>query len=71
MKKDKGWDTSMGWVCEQHPDKEFPHDDCLGPGIPDRRNIEEKLYCEHCGGEVSEDGYTIDPDKCCYYCKMD
>lgn len=22
------------WVCEQHPDQEFPHDDCAGPGIP-------------------------------------
>ena len=23
-----------GWICEQHPDKPFPHDDCAGPGDP-------------------------------------
>lgn len=23
-----------GWVCEQHPDRPFPHDDCAGPGMP-------------------------------------
>lgn len=23
-----------GFMCEQHPGKEFPHDDCAGPGIP-------------------------------------
>lgn len=23
-----------GWVCEQHPDLEWPHDDCEGPGMP-------------------------------------
>lgn len=23
-----------GWMCEQHPGKEFPHDDCAGPGMP-------------------------------------
>lgn len=21
------------WVCEQHPDKPWPHDDCAGPGM--------------------------------------
>lgn len=21
-----------GWVCEQHPDRPFPHGDCGGPG---------------------------------------
>lgn len=20
------------WTCEQHPSKEWPHDDCVGPG---------------------------------------
>ena len=33
------WDTSKGFVCEQHPDKEFPHDDCSGPGIPDYKGV--------------------------------
>jgi hypothetical protein len=23
-----------GWVCEQHPEKGWPHDDCAGPGMP-------------------------------------
>jgi hypothetical protein len=23
-----------GWVCEQHPDRCWPHDDCPGPGMP-------------------------------------
>ena len=23
-----------GWVCEQHPDKQWPHDKCPGPGMP-------------------------------------
>jgi hypothetical protein len=23
-----------GWVCEQHPWLEWPHDECAGPGMP-------------------------------------
>ena len=30
-----------------------------------------KKYCEDCGAEVSDDGYSIDPNKACYYCKLD
>ena len=22
-----------GWICEAHPDKPWPHDDCAGPGM--------------------------------------
>lgn len=22
------------WVCEEHPDRPWPHDDCAGPGVP-------------------------------------
>lgn len=22
-----------GWICEQHPDQGWPHDDCAGPGM--------------------------------------
>jgi hypothetical protein len=22
------------WICEQHPDQGWPHDDCAGPGMP-------------------------------------
>lgn len=27
-------DRMGGWVCEQHPDRPWPHDDCEGPGMP-------------------------------------
>ena len=23
-----------GWMCEQHPGRPWPHDDCAGPGMP-------------------------------------
>ena len=23
-----------GWICEEHPDKPWPHDHCYGPGVP-------------------------------------
>jgi hypothetical protein len=23
-----------GWICETHPDRPWPHDDCAGPGMP-------------------------------------
>lgn len=29
-------DAAGGWVCEEHPDREWPHDDCPGPGMPKR-----------------------------------
>ena len=22
----------QGWICEEHPDKPWPHDACAGPG---------------------------------------
>ena len=22
-----------GWICEAHPDRGWPHEDCLGPGM--------------------------------------
>jgi hypothetical protein len=22
------------WICEEHPDQPWPHDDCAGPGEP-------------------------------------
>lgn len=27
------------WVCEAHPDKPFPHDDCPGPGMLSEETI--------------------------------
>lgn len=32
---------------------------------------DEPLRCEHCGGRVTDDGYTKGEDHCCYYCKVD
>lgn len=29
--------ATADWVCEQHPDREFPHDDCVGPGMLKRQ----------------------------------
>lgn len=27
-------ERQMGeWRCEEHPEREWPHDDCLGPGM--------------------------------------
>lgn len=23
-----------GWMCEAHPGREWPHEDCAGPGMP-------------------------------------
>jgi hypothetical protein len=23
-----------GWICEQHPDRAWPHEDCAGPAMP-------------------------------------
>lgn len=23
-----------GWICEAHPDRGWPHDECVGPGVP-------------------------------------
>ena len=23
-----------GWICEKHPSLGWPHDDCIGPGMP-------------------------------------
>jgi Cysteine-rich CPCC len=25
---------SDGWICEQHPERGWPHDECAGPGMP-------------------------------------
>lgn len=35
-----------GWVCEQHPNLEWPHDDCAGPGITKQQAINDGLRSE-------------------------
>jgi hypothetical protein len=30
---DRMVEEAGGWVCEEHPDKPWPHDDCPGPGM--------------------------------------
>lgn len=39
---DKVVDPYTDMVCEEHPDKPWPHDDCLGPGMPPRDDLPEK-----------------------------
>jgi hypothetical protein len=40
-----------GWVCETHPDKPFPHDDCPGPGMPCLDPT-----CSHAEGNAKKEG---------------
>ncbi len=44
-----------GWICEEHPDKPFGHDDCCGWGDP----------CPDCndGGETGGDFYDLRTDE--------
>lgn len=36
---------AMGWVCEEHPDKPWPHDGCGGAGMPcDEPGCEFSLF---------------------------
>lgn len=45
MKTLKHWDTGSNfWVCEQHPNTVWPHDECIGPG---RKPSDEQweLFC--------------------------
>lgn len=32
-----------GWRCEKHPEREWPHDDCPGPGEPCQCNPDGKM----------------------------
>jgi hypothetical protein len=48
-----------GWVCEEHPDKPWPHEDCAGPGMESpnpefarggqviRRGRDSSMSCSH------------------------
>ena len=31
-RSEKGCHCASGWICEQHPDQPWPHDDCAGRG---------------------------------------
>ncbi len=35
-----------GWLCEQHPEKPWPHDDCAGPGVPCPGLLEDTAVLE-------------------------
>ena len=43
-----------GWICEEHPDLPWPHDDCGRPGVPcanparDFSIIATGLVCPSC-----------------------
>ena len=40
------------WICEQHPEKDWPHDDCAGPGAlvfpPHDHEFDERGFCVTC-----------------------
>lgn len=40
------------WRCEQHPDTEWPHGDCAGPGMlvfpPHEHVYDERGFCTTC-----------------------
>ena len=48
------------WVCEEHPEKPWPHDDCPGPGelcsCEAGRTFKQQLDRQRAGGE-----YLLDP----------
>src|SRR3990167_6498238 len=33
-----------GWICETHPEREWPHEDCAGPGMPVGTRINALVY---------------------------
>jgi hypothetical protein len=33
--------------------------------------LEERGKCPDCGGLINDDGYTIDPERACFYCRAD
>ena len=32
------------WICEKHPELDWPHDDCAGPGMPRTNRISGLVY---------------------------
>ena len=32
------------WICEEHPLKPWPHDDCPGPGMPASNQLYAVMY---------------------------
>ena len=57
-----------GWICEEHPDLPWPHDDCGGPGVPcenpacDFSIIATGLVCPSCHraqGEIKTQTHRV------------
>lgn len=46
------------WRCEQHPELEWPHDDCAGPGMlifPEHKHVhDEQGFCKTCRATRAE-----------------
>ena len=42
--KPKTEKRQMGWICEVHPELEWPHGDCAGPGQADYTQVEALVY---------------------------
>lgn len=42
----------------------------LRQGLPELADaINHERTCADCGGFICDDGYTVDPDKCCARCE--
>ena len=70
-----------GWICEEHPDLPWPHDDCGGPGVPcenpacDFSIIATGLVCPSCHraqGEIKTQTHRVIGFACraCGYLRM-
>lgn len=58
------WNTGGPWMCELHPDKVFPHDNCAGPGMPDHSGQVEinrlKKIAEQCLDDDEENELSME-----------
>lgn len=46
-----------GWVCEQHPDLPFEHDDCPGPGMIHEDAVRAYGVCSFCGASRKDSSH--------------
>lgn len=46
------------WICEEHPELPWPHDDCPGPGMPCHCNPNAELNPGFTVIMTAKDGYA-------------
>lgn len=47
-----------GWICEQHPERVWPHEDCAGPGMPCACNPNGTIHTDFRVIMTAKDGYA-------------